>query len=81
MPIERCRLVKFDEYTETLDQSFDLSEQVLNLVGAEKCASCCHCRMLPLVIMWAELGLITPLSYLWRYVLRGQSSRCTTKVA
>lgn len=30
VPIERCRLVKFDEYTETLDQSFDMSQQVIS---------------------------------------------------
>ena len=36
VPIEHCRLVKFDEYTETLDQSFDLSQQVLNQVGVEE---------------------------------------------
>ena len=23
VPVERCRLVRYDEYTETLDQSFD----------------------------------------------------------
>lgn len=23
VPLERCRLVRYDEYTETLDQSFD----------------------------------------------------------
>ena len=26
VPLERCRLVKYDEYTETLDQSFDEQE-------------------------------------------------------
>ena len=28
MPVERCRLVRYDEYTETLDQSFDDTKQV-----------------------------------------------------
>lgn len=26
VPIERCRLVKYDDYTETLDESFDSEE-------------------------------------------------------
>ena len=26
VPIERCRLVKYDDYSETMDQSFDLEE-------------------------------------------------------
>ena len=26
--LERCRLVRFDEYTETLDQSFDATQEV-----------------------------------------------------
>ena len=26
--MERCRLVRYDEYSETLDQSFDYNEQV-----------------------------------------------------
>ena len=26
IPIERCRLVKYDDYSETMDQSFDLDE-------------------------------------------------------
>jgi len=28
LPLERCRLVRYDEYSETLDQSFDYDEQV-----------------------------------------------------
>ncbi len=30
IPLEQCRLVRYDEYSETLDQSFEYKEQVTN---------------------------------------------------
>ena len=44
VPLDRCRLVRYDEYTETLDQSFDENQvSIVNvkwMVVYKSCVSC-----------------------------------------